>query len=126
MPAFDQITVATHRYIRKNPALVDNVFQEDPFLAYLKLNVRESFGGGRLIGENVLYDSLIGGFYAKGKEFDITEKQIEDQMQFQMKLAECNVTMSKEDIQIFNKGEAAAFRLIDSRMTAAYMSMGNL
>jgi hypothetical protein len=77
-----------------------------------------------LIGENLLYDALIGGFYAKGKEFDITEKQIEDQMQFQMKLAEVNVTMSKEDIQIFNKGENAAFRLIDSRMTAAYMSMG--
>ena len=25
-PAFDQITVATHRYIRKNPSLVDNVW----------------------------------------------------------------------------------------------------
>jgi hypothetical protein len=32
--------------------------------------------------------------------------------------------MAKEDIQIFNKGEAAAFRLIDSRMTAAYMTIG--
>jgi hypothetical protein len=53
-PAFDQITVATKRYIRKNPALVDNVFNEDPFLAYLKLNTRESFTGGRLIGENIL------------------------------------------------------------------------
>ncbi len=93
-PAFDQITVATHRYIRKNPALVDNVFNQDPFLAYLKLNVRENFGGGRLIAENFLYDALIGGFYQKGKDFDISEKQVEDQMQFQMKFAETNVTMT--------------------------------
>jgi hypothetical protein len=60
-------------------------------LAYLKLNVRENFTGGRLIGENLLYDALIGGSYSKGKDFDISEKQIEDQMQFQMKLYEVNV-----------------------------------
>lgn len=52
MPDFDQITVATHRYIRATPKLQDFVFNRDPLLAYLKLNVREDYDGGRFIGEN--------------------------------------------------------------------------
>lgn len=51
MAELDQINVATQRYIRENPALVDNFFQADPFLAYCKLNVREDFTGGTLIQE---------------------------------------------------------------------------
>ncbi len=52
MAELDQITVATHRYIRKTPKLIDLIFQNDPLLAYLKLNVREDYDGGRFIGEN--------------------------------------------------------------------------
>jgi hypothetical protein len=66
----------------------------------------------------------VGGSYLKGKEFDITEKQVEQAMQFNMKFFEVNVTMSLEDVEVLNKGPLAAFRLIDSRMTNAYMSMG--
>jgi hypothetical protein len=52
MAELDQITVATRRYIRKTPKLIDDVFQNDPLLSYLKLNVREDFDGGRFIGES--------------------------------------------------------------------------
>jgi len=124
MAELDQLTVATKRYIRKTPALVDNVFNRDPFLAYAKLNVREDFTGGRLIGEDFVYDALIGGFYQKGKEFDVTEKQVEQQAQFLMKFAEAGVTLSKEDVQVLNKGPEASFRLIESRLTNAYMTIG--
>ena len=124
MAELDQLNVSTHRYIRTNPALVDSVFQADPLLAYLKLNVREDFTGGSLIAENFLYDVMIGSSYLKGKEFDITEKQVEQQCQFNMKFFEVNVTLSLEDVEVLNKGPMAAFRLIDSRMTAAYMSIG--
>ena len=34
------------------------------------------------------------------------------------------MTLSKEDVQVLNKGENAAFRLIDSRMETAYMTLG--
>ena len=85
MAELDQLNVATHRYIRDNPALVDDVFQADPLLAYLKLNVRDSFSGGTLIQEGFYYDGMIGGPYGKGQEFDITEKQVEQAMQFNMK-----------------------------------------
>lgn len=124
MAELDQITVATHRYIRKTPKLVDNVFQNDPLLAYQKANVKEIFDGGRYIGENFIYDGMIGGPYLQGKNFDITEKQVEQQGQFNVKFFEVNVTLSKEDIQVINKGPNAAFRLIESRMNNAYMTIG--
>ena len=124
MAELDQLNVATERYIRDTPALVDNIFQADPLLAYLKLNVREDFTGGTLIQEGFMYDGLVGGSYQKGKEFDISEKQVEQAMQFQMKFFEVNVTLSLEDIKVLNKGPHAVFRLIDSRMTNAYMTMG--
>jgi hypothetical protein len=124
MAELDQITVATHRFIRKTPKLIDLIFQNDPLLAYLKLNVREDYDGGRFIGENFYYNGLIGGSYLQGKDFDITEPQIEQQLQFNVKFFEVNVTLSKEDIQVINKGPNAAFKLIESRMTNAYMTIG--
>jgi hypothetical protein len=45
-------------------------------------------------------------------------------MQFNVKFFEVNVTLSKEDIQVINKGPNAAFKLIESRMTNAYMTIG--
>ena len=124
MAELDQINVATQRYIRKTPALVDNIFQADPLLAYMKLNVNQDFTGGTLIQEGFVYDGLTGGAYLKGKEFDISERQVEQAMQFTMRLYEVNVTLAKEDIQVLNKGPLAAFKLIDSRMSNAYMTLG--
>jgi len=77
MADLDQLNVSTQRYIADNPALVDNVFNSDPFFAYLKLNVDESFGGGTLIQEGFQYDGLLGSFYAKGQDFNIAQKQVE-------------------------------------------------
>ncbi len=85
MAELDALTVATKRYIRETPELIDMVFQSGPLAAYAKQNLREDFDGGRLIGENFWYNGMIGGFYLKGKEFDITEPQIEQELQFNMK-----------------------------------------
>lgn len=124
MADLDQINVSTQRYIADNPALVDDVFQSDPLLARLKLDVQVGFPGGTLIQEGFYYDGLIGGAYAKGKEFNITEKQVEQAYQLLPKFYEVNVTLSKEDIQVFNRGPQAVFSLLDSRMTNAYMTIG--
>jgi hypothetical protein len=67
---------------------------------------------------------MIGGFYAKGEEFDITEPQVEQGCQFNIRFIESNITMTKEDVQVLNKGENAAFRLIESRTRNAYISLG--
>ena len=70
------------------------------------------------------YNGLIGGPYHIGKEFDITEPQVEQQLQFTMRFFQVNVTLSKEETQVLNTGPAAAFRLIDSRMQNAYATIG--
>lgn len=124
MAELDQITVATHRYIRKTPKLIDFWSQNDPLLAYLRLNVREDYDGGRYIAENFTYATMIGGSYLKGKEFNITEKQVEQQLQFTPKFFEVSVPLLKEDIQVINTGPNAAFKLIESRITNAYMTIG--
>lgn len=124
MAELDQITVATKRYIRETPTLIDNVFQNDPLWAYMRNNVPEEYDGGRFIAENFVYDGLIGGAYRKGKQFDTTQRQVEQQLQFDPKFFEVGVTLFKEDIQVINKGGNAAFRLIESRMQNAYMTMG--
>jgi hypothetical protein len=124
MAESDQLTVATRRYIRENPKLVDSVFQRDALLSYARRNVQETFDGGRLIQEDIIYDGLHGGAYAKGADFNINEKQIEEGLQFNIRRFYVNITMSKEDIQVENKGRAAIFKLIDSRMQAAYMTLG--
>lgn len=124
MAELDQLNVSTRRYIRDNPALVDNWSQNDPLVAYLKLNTKENFGGGTLIQEGFTTGALIGSSYLKGKEFNITEKQIEQAKQFNLKFFECNVTLSQEDVEVLNKGPLAVFNLIDSRMTTAYQSLG--
>ena len=124
MAELNQIDVATKRYIRNTPKLIDMVFQEGPLIAYAKQNVREDYDGGRFIGENFFYNGLVGGPYLKGKSFDISQTQVEQQLQFNVKFFEMGVTLYKEDIQVINKGPNAAFRLIESRMTNAYMTVG--
>ena len=124
MAELDQINVSTKRYIRETPNLIDLVFQNDPLWAFLRANTVAEYDGGRFIGENFVYDGLVGGAYQKGKQFDITQKQVEQQLQFDPKFFEVNVTLYKEDIQVINKGGNAAFRLIESRMQNAYMTMG--
>jgi hypothetical protein len=124
MAELDQITVSTKRYVRETPKLVDNVFQQGPLVAYAKQNLREDYDGGRYIAENFWYNGLVGGSYAPGKEFDITEPQVEQQGQFTIKFFEVNVTLSKEEIQVINKGPNAIFRLIESRVQNAYVTIG--
>ena len=124
MAELTAIDAATKRYIRETPKLVDMVFQEAAAVALAKSQVREDYDGGRLIGENFYYAGLIGGPYAKGQDFDISEPQVEQELQFNIKFQEVNVTLTKEDIQVINKGDNAAFRLIQSRTTNAYMTMG--
>lgn len=86
--------------------------------------MRRDFNGGSRIDEPFIYDGLVGGAYSKGKEFDITEKQVEQNLQFLMKFYEANVTLSLEDIEVLNTGPLAAFSLVKSRMSNAYMSLG--
>jgi len=124
MAELDQLTASTHRLIREDPSLIDSVFQSDPFFAYARTTLRKDFAGGYRIDEPFIYDGLIGGAYAKGKEFNITERQVEQNAQFNLKFFEVNVTLGLEDIEVINQGPAQAFSLVKSRMSTAFMTMG--
>jgi hypothetical protein len=126
MAELDQITVSTRRFIaRARRKLVDNIFQVSPFMAYMKANLKEDFTGGRLIQENFLYDTLIGGPYAKGGTFNITQKQIEQAGQFVPKFFYTNISLYKEDIQVLNKGtDTQIFDIVQSRTETAYQNIG--
>lgn len=124
MAELDALTASTRRLIREDPSLIDAVFQADPTLAYARQTLRKDFNGGYRIDEPMIYDGMVGGAYAKGKEFDITEKQIEQNNQFFLKFFEANVTLSLEDIEVLNVGPQQAFSLVKSRMSSAYMSLG--
>jgi hypothetical protein len=97
--------------------VVDNVFKNDPLLAYLKKNVPQKFPGGTQIQENFIYGSMPGGgAVAAGATFPVTLAQLETGATFIPKEYVVPVTLSKEQIQIFNKGPHAVFRLIDARL----------
>jgi hypothetical protein len=120
----NQLSVTTRRYIRSNPKLVDGVFEQDPLNAYLRGTLKEDFPGGETINENFLYRSMIGGGYLKGKEFNIAQQQVEQQLRFNIKYLQVAVPFYMEDIRVLNKGAAAVVSLLKTRVDAAFMSLG--
>ena len=123
MAELDQLNVATTKYIDRNPALRDAFFQDDPLLRFEKENLKKTYLGGTLVQEGFMYQGAPSGFIAKGQELDITEKQVEQACAFTPREIYANITLSLEDIKIFNKGPAAAFDLVKSRVTNAYMTL---
>lgn len=105
------------------PGVVDNVFKNDPLLAYLKANVPETFPGGASIQENFIYGVLKGGAFAKGASFDITRRQTITGATFQPKFYYVNVTEYLEDLKVTHKGPHAVFSLLDADMTNAALTM---
>lgn len=120
----DQINVTTRRYIQTTPALIDNVYNQDPLNYYLRDTLKDSFTGGSTINEDFIYNSMIGGGYSKGKQFNITQRQTEQQLRFDLKYLQVSVPLYQEDIQVLNKGQLAAVKLLKARMNEAYMSAG--
>lgn len=114
----------TRRYIRINPGLVDNIFNQDPLNYFLRQNLREDFNGGSSINENFIYAPMIGGGYSKGKTFNVAQRQTEQQLRFDIKFAQVSVPLYQEDIQVINKGPLAAIKLMKARMDEAYMGLG--
>jgi hypothetical protein len=125
MAALDQLDVSTVKYIRKDPAVADCFFNNDPVIAMLRTTLKEAYpGGNNVIQENFLYDSMPGGAYPKGGEFSLQEKQVEQGLTHNLKGHYVNISMSLEDVEIFNKGPAAAFPLIQTRIKSAFLTSG--
>lgn len=124
MADLNQINVTTRRYIRENPALVDDIYNQDALNFYLRDNLREDFSGGNSINESFIYGGMIGGGYQKGKTFNIAQKQTEQQLRFDMKFSQVSVPLYQEDIEVLNKGSLAAIKLLKARVDEAFMTLG--
>jgi hypothetical protein len=121
MAFLDELNTYVNKHIV--PGVVDNVFKNDPLLAYLKVNEPETFPGGASIQENFMYGVLKGGSYSKGATFDITRRQTTTGATFQPKLYYVNVTEFKEDLQVTHKGPHAVFSQIDNDLANAALTM---
>lgn len=118
----DELNVSTQRHIV--PGIVDNVFKNDPLLAYLKKNNIEKFPGGTQIQENFIYGVMPNaGAFADSQAFTMDIAQVEQGATFFPKFYGVPVTISKSQIQVFNKGPEAVFRLVDSRLQNAALTM---
>lgn len=121
MAFLDEVNTYCNKHIV--PGVVDNVFKNDPLLAYMKANTLEIFPGGSAIQENFMYGVLTGAAYAKGGTFDITRVQHTTGATFQPKFYYTGVTEFKEDLQVTIKGPHAVFRQIDADMSNAALTM---
>lgn len=118
----DELNTSTLKHIV--PGIVDNVFKNDPLLAYMKKNNLMKFTGGTQIQENLIYASLPnGGAYADGANATMVLAQVETGATFLPKNYWVPVTISKNQVQVYNKGPEAVFRLVDSRLQNAALTM---
>lgn len=118
----DELNTSTQRFIV--PGIIDNVFKNDPLLAYMKKNNLEKFPGGTQIQENLVYAALPnGGAYADGDTSTIDIVQTETGATFLPKNYWVPVGISKNQAQVFNKGPEAVFRLVDARLQNAALTM---
>lgn len=122
----NQISVTTRRYINTTPALVDNIYNQDALNYYLKKNLRKDWNGGSLIQETFLGSSMIGAPYLKGKNFNLTQRQNERPLQFDIKFSQVAVPIFEEDIRVFNTGPLAVINLLKARVNEAYMTLGEM
>ena len=101
-----------------------NFGKNDPGLAYLKANNIEKFPGGTVIHENFVYAYLPnGGPFAEGDTSLINIAQVETGATFRPKNYWVPVAISKVQAQVYNKGPEAVFRLVDSRLQNAALTM---
>lgn len=126
MAELDLITLSTRRLIKNaRNKILDNIYQNDPVFAYMRDTLKIDFTGGRLIQENFLYDVPNGGPYAKGQSFNITQKLTKQAIQVVPKFYYSNITLYKEDIQVFNNGsDEAIFSIVKAATEEAYTWIG--
>lgn len=121
----DELNTSTQRHIV--PGIIDQVFKNDPLLAYLKKNNLEKFPGGTQIQENILYAPLPnGGPYNDGETFTMVLSQNETGLSFAPKNYAVPVTISKMQAQVFNKGPEAVFKIVDARLQNAALTMSGM
>lgn len=122
---YNQIDLATERFILDSPRILDNTFHRDALLGYLRDTVEEQFTGGRRnVESDFEYAPEIGGAYDPGDEFDLTELQAEQAFALPMQFYYANVSATLEDLEVFNIGPRAVYRFLNTRFARALKTIG--
>lgn len=122
-PIISEINAVTYQVIYPQ-SVEDLLFLNAPFLAYMRgMKNFRPWDGGTYDQNAFLYRALIGGAYRPGKNFNLTKRQTTSVTLFDPRLYYTSVVEYKEDLQIFNTGKSAVFRLIDLDMQNAIQTL---
>lgn len=105
------------------PGVTDNVFRNDPLLAFFRKNSLEPWQGGTTYQENFLYDSYTAQDYTPGDTFSLDDQQLVTGTTVNLKYASVNVSVLYEKIRIDLAGPTAAFNHLDAQMQVAGLAM---
>lgn len=122
-----ELNTLTQEFIA--PGVTDNVFKNDPLLAFLKANQPRRFPGGTNIREVYMYEQEVGAAYDHtdvGTPFSEAITRISEHVTFDVKFYYAKVAVNKAIVQVFNKGPEAAFRLIDMHMVNGALKLSEM
>lgn len=120
----DQLNNATRDFVKKRAAmLMDNVFQNDPFLDAIK-GMAQPFPGGTMITEPFVGRGLIGGGFAPSSKFDTTDRQTDQQFQFNIKTQYVGLTLDSFEVDVLNDGPSKLYSIVESKFSNSALTMG--
>lgn len=122
-----ELNTLTQEFIA--PGVTDNVFKNDPLLAFLKANNPRRFPGGTNIREVYMYTKEVGAAYDHtdtGTPFSEAITRISEHVTFDVKHYYAKVAVNKAIVQVYNKGPEAAFRLIDMHMVNGALKLSEM
>ena len=122
-----ELNTLTQEFIA--PGVTDNVFKNDPLLAFLKANQPRRFPGVTNIREVYMYEKEVGAAYDHtdtGTPFSEAITRISEHVTFDVKFYYAKVAVNKAIVQVLNKGPEAAFRLIDMHMVNGALKLSEL
>jgi len=122
LPVSD-LTAFTQQYIV--PRTTDLIFKESPLFVRMLNKRRMKFSGGTYIQRPLIYAALNGDWFAKGDPFNIAYVPTDTAFMVNVKDLYVNVTLYGTD-DVLNRGDEAAFSLVETKMANASMQMAKL
>ncbi len=122
-----ELNTLTQEFIA--PGVTDNVFKNDPLLAFLKANQPRRFPGGTQIREVYMYEKEVGAAYDHTDVTNVFSEaitRISEHVNFDIKFYYAKVAVNKAIVQVLNKGPEAAFRLIDMHMVNGALKLSEM
>lgn len=107
------------------PKTTDVIFKNDPLFVRLMSRNKVNFEGGLAIQRPIMFASLANGFFGRGDQFDTGYRTTDTAFSVNMKFGYVNATLLGTD-DVLNRGPAAAFSIVESKMANASLTMGQL